>query len=139
MLNNVKNKLKSNKGFTMQDLIIACFVIIAFVGIITTLLYNVYKQKVEIELMSKMTIYSIEILEDIDKISYEEFKNKTVEDYRKQFSIPNGFNLEISISDYGAGNTNVEDLIKIVNLKISYELNGNLNEYKVEKLKIKEI
>ena len=37
-----KNLIKSNKGFTMQDLIIATLIITIFVGLIGTLMYSVY-------------------------------------------------------------------------------------------------
>ena len=78
---------------------------------------------------------AVEILEDIDKVSYEEAQTKTGEYYRGLFSIPEGFDISLEFNDYEDGE---EDLIKIVNLRIAYTLQGETNEYEVQKLKIKE-
>ena len=44
--------IKSQNGFTMQDLVIALLIITLFVGIISTLMYKVYKIEIESKLMS---------------------------------------------------------------------------------------
>ena len=67
-----KNIIKSNKGFTMQDLIIATLIITIFVGLIGTLMYSVYNVNIRTDLTSQMATYAVQILEDIDKISYDE-------------------------------------------------------------------
>ena len=137
MKNKIKNKIKSNKGFTIQDLLVACLIIIIFVGIISSLMYTAYKINIKTKLMCQMTVYAVKILENIDKISYEEVQTKTANEYKDEFSIPNGFNVEIEISDYA--NNNINDVIKIVNLKLSYTLGNETEEFEVTRLKIKEI
>ena len=71
IIKKIKTKLKSQNGFTMQDIIGACIMITLFVSTIATLMTYVYKTNMETSLTSRMTIYAVEILEDIDKISYE--------------------------------------------------------------------
>lgn len=135
IVENIKIKLKSEKGFTMQDIIGACIMITIFVGTISALMTYVYKTNMETRLTARMAIYAVEILEDIDKVSYEEAQTKTGEYYRGLFSIPEGFDISLEFNDYEDGE---EDLIKIVNLRIAYTLQGKTNEYEVQKLKIKE-
>lgn len=135
----IKSTLKSNKGFTMQDLIIACFIITAFIGIITTVMYSAYKTNAKAYLMSQMTMYSVSILEDMDKISYEDVQTKSIEEYRQQFSIPEAFNINIEINNYGQELENAEDVIKVVKLSMSYTFKGETEEFTVKKLKVKEM
>ena len=123
----------------MQDLLIACFIITLFVGIISTMMFSAYKTNMTANLMSQMTMYAVQILEDIDKISYEDVQSKTEQEYRTQFQIPAGFGIDIQISNYGEGVENIQDLIKIVKLTISYSFQGNTEELTINRLKIKEI
>ena len=139
MKENVNLKIKSENGFTMQDLLVACFIFILFVGLIGTLMYRVYETNIRASLTSQMCIYAVQILEDIDKISYEDAQSKTGADYKEQFSIPEGFNVELQFTDYGADKAYIEDIIKIVDLKISYTVANQTEEFTVRRLKIKEI
>ena len=139
MKKNLKLKIKSEYGFTMQDLLIACFIFVLFAGLIGTLMYNVYDTNIRASLTSQMCIYAVQILEDIDKISYEDAQLKTGQDYKEQFSIPEGFNIELQFTNYAENQENIEDVIKIVNLKISYNIAGKTEKFSVKRLKIKEI
>lgn len=139
--NNLKkmNKLKSEKGFTMQDLIAAILIFTIFTGIICTTMYKVYELNVRVSLTSQMTMYAVQILEDIDKISYEEAQTKTAEQYKEQFSIPAGFKVDLKFSNYKEGEENIQDVIKIVNLSISYDYLDSTENINIQKLKIKEM
>lgn len=132
-------KIKSEKGFTMQDLLIACFIFVLFAGLIGSLMYQVFELNIRADLTSQMSIYAVQILEDLDKISYEEAQAKTGADYKAQFSIPAGFNVDLQLTDYGEGIEGIQDVMKIVNLKISYTLGGDTEEFSVRRLKMKEI
>lgn len=132
-------KIKSENGFTMEDLMIALVIIMIFVGVITTTMYTVYKLNIETNLTSQMTSYAVQILEDIDKISYEEVNSDLASTYNEKFSIPSSFKIDIQVSNYGEGTENIKDIMKIVNLKISYTLQGNEEQFSVQRLKIKEM
>ena len=134
-----KINIKSEKGFTMEDLAIALLIITLFVGIISTMMYKVYKINLKTDLTSQMVMYAVEILEDIDKIAYEEVKPELADIYNSKFSIPQGYTIDIQVSNYGEGISNVKDLIKIVKLNISYTFSGEKEEFTVTRLKIKEI
>ena len=60
-------------------------------------------------------------------------------DYEEQFNIPAGYIVELNISNYGEAVGNVEDVIKIIKLKISYTFQGETEDFVVQKLKIKEV
>ena len=135
----VKLNIKSEKAFTMQDLVIALVIIMLFVGIIGSTMYLAFKNNAKTNLTSQMTFYAVQIIEDIDKISYEEAITKTGNDYKSQFQIPDGYMGEVSFSNYGEGIENVQDVIKIVDVKLSYTIAGDTVDYSIEKLKIKEI
>ena len=136
---NKKFNIKSENGFTMQDLMIAAFLIIIFVSFISTIMYTVVKANIKTDLTAQMTTYAVQILEDIDKISYEEVDNSLAQTYLNKFSIPSGYDIIIDVSNYGEGLNNVQDVIKIVKLTISYELQGVPEKITIQKLKIKEI
>lgn len=135
----VKLNIKSEKAFTMQDLVIALVIIMLFVGIIGSTMYLAFKNNAKTNLTSQMTFYAVQIIEDIDKISYEEAITKTGDDYKSQFQIPDGYMVEVSFLNYGEGIENVQDVIKIVDVKLSYTIAGDTVDYSIEKLKIKEI
>ena len=135
----VKLNIKSEKAFTMQGLVIALVIIMLFVGIIGSTMYLAFKNNAKTNLTSQMTFYAVQIIEDIDKISYEEAITKTGNDYKSQFQIPDGYMVEVSFSNYGEGIENVQDVIKIVDVKLSYTIAGDTVDYSIEKLKIKEI
>lgn len=135
-MNKIKSKLKSDKGFTMQDVIAACIILTIFVGTIAALMTSVYKTNMKTRLTSQMATYAVQILEDIDKISYSDAQKRTGSYYKSKFQIPAGFNVDLELTDYGE---NTEDVIKIVNLKITYTLQDDTTEYTVQRLKIKEV
>ena len=136
IIEKIRLKIKSENGFTMQDLLAGCLILTIFVGTIAGLMTYVYKTNMQTRLMAQMASYAVEILEDIDKISYEDAQDKDGNYYKEKFSIPAGFNLDLQFSDYGE---NLEDVIKIVNLKVSYTFNNDTTEYKIQRLKIKEM
>lgn len=136
---NQKINIKSENGFTLEDLTIALLIITLFVGIVSTIMYKVYKVKMQTDLTSQMIMYAVQILEDIDKIAYEEVKPGLANKYNSKFSIPKGYTIDIQVSNYGEGMSSVKDLIKIVKLNISYTFSGEKEEFTVTRLKIKEI
>lgn len=129
--------LKSEKGFTMQDLIAALFIITLFVGIISSLMYSVYKTNVRADLTAQMATYAVQILEDIDRIPYEEVNSELASTYYDKFSIPGGMQIALDVSKYGE-EVNAEDVMKIVKLNMSYTVENETEEFSVTRLKIKE-
>jgi len=133
-----KTNIKSNSGFTMTDLVIALSIFTIFTGIIGTIMYSSFKLNLQTKMSGVAANYAIQILEDIDKISYEEVTNGMENKYINKFSIPDGFKLTIEVSKYNNGNSK-QDLIKKVKLTITYNLSGSTESFVVQRLKIKEV
>ena len=127
-------KLKSNKGFTMQDIIIAMAILVLFAGTIGGIYVAVYKIQCETKLNAVATLYAIQILENIDKISYDEVTTGMESNYRSLYNVPDSMNLQLDVSQYGT-----DDVIKIIKLTISYESSGDTEEIVLEKIKVREI
>ena len=129
--------LKSEKGFTMQDLIAALFIIMLFVGIISSLMYSVYKTNVRADLTAQMATYAVQILEDIDRIPYEDVSSELASTYYDKFSIPGGMQITLDVSNYGE-EVNAKDVMKVVKLNMSYTIANETEQFSVTRLKIKE-
>lgn len=136
---NKKLNIKSEKGFTMQDLIIALFLLSIFVTFLSSMMYNVYVTNAKTNLTSQMATYAVQILEDIDKISYEEVNSDLAETYHSKFNIPQEYNIDLQISNYAEGTSNIQDVMKIVDLTISYQIQDDTEKFSVQRLKIKEM
>lgn len=135
---NMKINIKSNSGFTMTDLVVALLMLTLFTGMIGSLLYSSYKTNIQTKMTGLSVNYAIQILEDIDKITYDEVKNGMESKYINALSIPAGFDLTIDVSNYNEGNSK-EDLIKKVKLTIIYQFSEETETVVFEKLKIKEV
>lgn len=129
----VKN-LKSNKGFTMQDVIIAIAILTLFAGTIAGSYLAIYKIQAETQITAVATLYGIQILENIDRIAYEDVKNGMEDTYKQAYGISDQMGLRIEVSQYDSENT-----IKMVKLTLSYEVAGNKEDLVLEKLKVKEL
>ena len=137
-MNSIKKIKNNEKGFTLQDLVAAIFIITIFAGIIGSLMVSAYKMNARIDLTAQMTTYAVQILEDIDKIAYEEVTPELTNNYYDKFSIPGGFKIDIEVSNYGE-EEGLEDIIKVVKLGISYTFDDETEEFNVTRLKIKEL
>lgn len=133
-MKKLQKKIKSNKGFTIQDIIVAMTVLVLFTGIIGGSFVAIYKTQAETKLSSSATLYAIQIIENIDKISYDDVKDGDLRTWRTDYGIPDIMNLDLDVSAY-----NENDTIKIVKLTISYEFSGKTQTLVLEKLKVKEI
>ena len=134
----IKIKIKSNSGFTMADLVAALTILALFTTIIGTLMYSSFKSNLQVKMSGASIYYAMQILEDIDKIPYEDVKNGMENNYISKFSIPSGFTINIDVSNYNEGNSK-EDLIKKVKLTISHTFYENAESIVINKLKVKEL
>lgn len=134
----IKLNMASNKGFTMADVVIALIIFSIFTGTIGSFMYSSYKMNLQTKMTGAATNYAMQILEDIDKIAYEEVTNGMETKYIEKYAIPSGFTLSIDVSNYKEGD-DVEDVIKKVRLTISYELAKDGRNIVIERMKIKEM
>lgn len=134
----IKTNIKSNSGFTMTDLVVALIIFLIFSGLVVTAFYSSYVVNSKTKITASATNYSIQILEDIDKITYDEVQNGMENTYRQKFSIPDGYSLKMEVTNYNEGNDK-EDLIKNVKLTIEYKIAGDTEKIVINKIKVKEL
>ena len=140
MKKNVKSKfnikvLKSAKGFTMTDLILALSLVTLLFGIVTGLFLNIGKINAQSKMLATATYYGIRILEDIDKTAYENVTPEIAQQYANIFSANGKFEIQIDVENYEA----TQDIIKKVKLTISYTVANEEQKVVFNKLKVKEI
>lgn len=133
----MKRKLinfKSNKGFTIQDVAIAVVVLVLFAGVIAGSYLSIYKIQVQTKLTAVASIYGIQIMENIQKISYDEVVPNMEDKYRSQYQIPDAMGLEIEVIQHDLNNQ-----IKDIKLTISYTASGKTENIVLQELKVKEL
>lgn len=133
-MKKIVKKLKSNRGVTMQDVIIGMVILTVFAGTIAGSYLAIYKIQAETQMTAVATLYGIQILENIDRIAYEDVNNEMENTYRQAYDISEKVGLEIQVSQYDD-----KDTLKLVKLTLTYEIAGNTEELVLEKLKVKEI
>lgn len=135
-MKKIIKRLKSNNGFTIQDVVIGLVILTMFAGLIGSIFVAIYKVQSETKLTASASLYGIQILENIDKISYEEVvEGKEMEDkFRQTFQIPEAMQLNLKVTP-----KNEEDTMKIVELTINYNFAGETETILFQKLKVKEL
>lgn len=130
--------LKSNQGFTMQDLAVAIIILILFAGTIGGIYVSILTVQAETKIDAVVTVYAMQILEDIDRIDYEDVTNGMEESYRTKFKIPSSMTLNINVTNYEP-ETNSEDIIKNIKVTIDYSFRGKTKQFVIENIKVKEV
>lgn len=132
--------LKSNKGVTVTDVVIAVLLMTLFVGVLSSLYTGIVTRSVETKLNSIATYNLIKIAEYIDKISYEEVQNSLNDIIKDECEISSDMTVNIEVENYNSQDNTKEDIIKIVKIQIDYQtLDSNTINYGIKKLKIKEM
>ena len=93
-------KIKQNKGITGVDLAISICVIVIFVGLISSLFYNIYSHSTAVRLNALAVDYAIKIAEETDILNYEDVDNNLNDTLRSKFDIPDAYNTSISVEKY---------------------------------------
>ena len=132
-------RIKENKAATMSDVVIGMLILIMFTGILTTSFYKIYSNNISIRMNALAVDYAIKILEDIDRMPYEEVNNNLNDNISQNYGIKEGYQATLDIQNYNKDDETKEDIIKIVTLTISYKSINNDENYTVQKLKIKEM
>lgn len=132
-------KIKENKAATMTDVVIGVIILIMFTGILTTSFYNIYSHNIAIRMNAVAVDYTIKILEDIDRMSYEEVTNDLNNTLNEDYDIKQNYTINLEIENYNEDDETKQDIIKIVKVTVKYKVAENEEEYTVKKLKIKEM
>lgn len=132
-------KAKSNKGVTMTDVVIGMLILIIFTGILTSSFYKIYSYNLLIRMNAIAVDYTIKILEDIDKMKYEDVTEDLNNTLIADYNIMDNYDVSVKIENYNKDDETKKDIIKIVTVDVKYDLKGDQKTYSVSKLKIKEM
>ena len=129
--------IKNSKGFTQTDIVVAVVAIIFFTTLIVALMTNVKVQSTKLKGKLLANIYLTEALENVGILQYdyvtEENKNLI---FPKMTDV---FTPQLSISKLtDEDNTKDEDVIKMVEVKITYQIGNKTYEETAKRLKVKE-
>ena len=129
---------RKNNGFVGIDMTIAVMAIIIFSGLIIFLMYNNFLENVKIKREALATIYLTETMENIGIESYDNINIDNKENLISANAIENGYDIQLTISDFYEDDTTKEDIIKKVVATISYKIGNKNYQHSMERVKIKE-
>lgn len=129
---------KSNKGFTLQDLVVAMAIFTMFALIVGSLLVSIFRTQVDSQVDEVATLYAVQIAEYIDKISIDEVNEDLAEKVKEIFGIPDMFNIIISTEDYKPTDEGTV-YVKKVKTNIIYSFESDERNIAIERLKIREL
>lgn len=140
--NKLLKNIKNETGITGIDLVIAIIIMSIFIGIITTLMTNIYRQSLEVQASSYAMAYATVILEKVDEKSFEEVQNPNfIEELKEsgEITMPDDYKITLDISNPDNVTQDVASVIKKATVTVSYNVNNKEQSMSISKLKVKEI
>ena len=150
----MKVKLKKENGIVGSDALIAILIITLFVGLISSLIYNIYLSNSSLKRMSKANSYIIDLAEYTEKIFYDDVTEQNLIEYfngkynneeakaqsNSEEPAKTPFAVIIGVQNYNQteGNTEKLDLIKEITITIKYKLGNKNQELSIKKIKSRE-
>lgn len=145
-------KFRSQKGFTGIDLVVAITIILIAVGTITTIYVSINKTYREISRSSVAGKIATDIITAVDITNYFEIEktetgpititDENVNDLIEKLGsgaegikIPNGYTVTLEITEAQSDVINVKQLLKRIDLRISYLVSGEKKEVEFVKYK----
>lgn len=129
--------IKNSKGFTQTDIVVAVIALIFFTTLIVALMANVKVESTKLKGKLLADIYLTEALENVGILQYDYI---TEENKDLIFpSMTDVFDSQISVSKIKDEDQDKEDdIIKKVELKITYKIGNKTYEESAKRLKVKE-
>lgn len=129
--------LKNNKGLTGTDIVITIVVIGFFATTILALIYNVKLENLKIKSKLVANIYLIQTLENVGIVTYDDVTTDNVTNLIPA-DLPDGYTSQMTVTNFNDEDNTKEDLIKMVEVKISYQIGNKTYEETAQRLKVKE-
>lgn len=132
-------KWRENRAATMTDVIVGMIILIMFTGILTTSFYKMYMHNISIRMNAIAVDYAIKILEDVDRMTYEEVTNDLNNTLTQKYTIKENYTINLEIENYNKNDETKQDIIKTVKVTVKFKVADQEQEYTVKKVKIKEM
>ncbi len=132
-------KIKNNqKGYSLIDVTVAILVITIFTGIIASLFVQISYNSSMIQLQSVAYNYAIRALELTDRLPYKQVDETLNETIKDTLQIAENFDMQIQVTNYKGEYSAKKDLIKTVNVTVTYSFQNEKFTINLAKLKIRE-
>lgn len=128
--------IKSQKGITGIDISIAVIIILLFMGLIATLIYNYTQNSSEVKRKSNATYIIIDVLEYAKNLNYSELNEENINNYQKNKFLNDkkyeGYLVETKVEDCSEiFGENSEDVFKKVTVTVKYQVKKNENKLQI--------
>lgn len=133
----MKKFKKLNKGATLADVVVAFIIITILAGTIITSFLKIYTEIMMVRLNALAINTAINILEKVDELDYKDVDNNL--DIDDIVDVNNGIEYEFHVKNYNEDDNTLQDVIKIVTLKVKYGIYNQEEQITISKLKIREI
>ncbi len=133
----MKIDLKSQKGVFVSEALFSVMIIALFSGLILTLSYNIYMSISSLKRMSVATNYITDIFEYIDELYYDDVDGTNITNYCSTLSTKGnimvnpgdlwnkkGYKIDFDIKSITDEDPSKLDLVKEINVSVSYVLGG---------------
>lgn len=132
--------IKSNRGVSITDLVIALIILSVFAGVIGNLLYQLAYNNASLRMSAIAADYAVKEAEYIDKIAYEDVQtlNEKITQINGE-DVLEAFTIKLYVENYNNADETKKDIIKKVTITVNYNILKDEKSYKIEKLKIKEM
>lgn len=132
--------IKSNRGVSITDVVIALIILTIFTGVIGNLIYQIAYNNAALRVNAIAADYAVKEAEYIDKIAYEDVQtsNEKITQINGE-NVLDAFTIKLDVEDYKANDETKQDIIKKVTITVNYNILKDEKSYKIEKLKIKEM
>ena len=122
------------------DIVVSLLVLTLFAGVIASLFADVFFQNISIRMNALATNYAIKILEDTDKMAYNDVTQAQMDkNLTNKYGISSNYTVTVKVENYNANDYTKKDLIKIITVTVKYTLKDKPYTYTVKKLKIIEM
>ena len=132
------NKLREKKGVIVLDAIISIMIILLFAGLTISLIYNIVLESTRAKISSQQMDFAVEIFEYAEKLPYESVTQANLVSYinnknldyvsagENTENLSTIYKIAINVQSYNdiEGNSDKENIIKIITLNIEYEVAG---------------
>lgn len=142
-------KTRGDRGLATVDMIIAIIAIMIFSSLIVSMMYSNVMENVKLKKETLAMIYMTEIFENVGRENYSNLSVGTYEDitvntYDEYIEglipedLPEDYIVDIVITNNLEGVKNNEDILKKVELTLTYKVGEKIFSSSMERMKIKE-
>ena len=136
----MKKFLQSQKGFTGIDLAVAIVILSIFTFLISTIFVNIYTQYTDASRSAAATSYATAIAENIDKIYYQYLidpnDRSAIDAAINAANLTSGYTAQVNVGDANSGE---KDLIRNIQISVSYKIGNKTKSITINRTKSKEI